>query len=405
MINGRFRKKPVAILLGMSAVAFSMGMLSLILDSSIYGKGANKILSGKGEVAFKNFNKVLAQINLGRDDEQMAKKLKNEKILDGLRASSRSSKDLHTIYFAGGCFWGTEAYFKKIPGVEETEVGYANGNSDNPSYEDVTRGSGHSETVKIVYDANVVSFYELLLHYMRTIDPTSVNRQGNDIGIQYRTGIYFDKDDMDSYRQASVFLDNKSKELGQKLAVELLPLDQFFKAEEYHQDYLDKNPNGYCHVNLSLADEPLFDATPIKVSEEKLKDLSPDVYNITQNKGTEAPFSHPYDHETRDGIYVDVVTGTVLFSSEDKYDSGCGWPAFSKSINNSLIDLEEDYSYGMSRIEVLSKDGNHLGHVFSDGPSEKGGLRYCINGASLRFIPKEEMKNEGYGEYLALFKD
>lgn len=373
------------------------GMILLLLISG-------HIMSKKNSYA-SSLSSQEADKKLESGDSEVDRVNRNQNILDSLRQNAHAEKREKTIYLAGGCFWGTEAYFKKINGIIATDVGYANGNTVNPTYKDVTNGSGHSETVKIVYDENVISLYEILLHFMRIIDPTSLNRQGNDIGVQYRTGIYFTEDDTDSYQTASKFIELKQKEYKDKIQVEVLPLKEFYLAEDYHQDYLDKVPGGYCHVNLALADEPLFDTSKKEVTEEKLASLDDLSFNVTQKKATESPFSHPYDKEDRDGIYVDIVTGTVLFSSKDKFDSGCGWPSFSKTINDSLIDLEEDHSFGMSRIEVMSKDGNHLGHVFSDGPKEKGGLRYCINGASLKFIPKEDMEAEGYGDYLSLLAE
>ena len=132
----------------------------------------------------------------------------------------------------------------------------------------------------------------------------------------------------------------------------------------------------------------------------KLTDIS---YRVTQENATERPFSSPYDDFYEEGIYVDIVSGKALFSSLDKYDAGCGWPSFTKVIDEAEIKEEIDLSHGMVRKEVRSKSADsHLGHVFPDGPRDKGGLRFCINGASLRFIPKEKMEEEGYGEYLKL---
>ena len=319
------------------------------------------------------------------------------------------AEELRTIWLAGGCFWGTEAYFKKIPGVVDTEVGYANGRSDQPRYETL-KESGHAETVKIVYDANRVSLFELLLHYLRTIDPFSVNRQGNDIGTQYRTGIYFEPNDERSERVAKRLIEEKEKEYGRKTAIEILPLEGFGDAESYHQNYLDNNPMGYCHVNLNLANQPLFEEENRryrKLSEEEARQsLTHAEFEVTQHAATEAPFSHPYDHEFRPGIYVDRVTGEPLFVSTHKYDSGCGWPAFSRPISESRIEYVEDFSHGMHRVEVKSAYGqSHLGHVFTDGIKEQGGLRYCINGSALRFIPEEDLEKEGYGIYRALVEE
>ncbi len=304
------------------------------------------------------------------------------------------------IYLAGGCFWGVEAYFKKIPGVLSTDVGYANGKNDNTSYYEIPQ-TGHAETVFIEYNSNEVSLEELLSHLFRVIEPTSVNRQGNDIGTQYRTGIYY-KDDEDG-EIAKRLIEFKQKGFDEEIAVEVLPLKNYITAEEYHQDYLDKNPNGYCHIDVSLATTPLnTDEKYVKPDEESIKNsLTKEQFEVTQNSATERPFSSNLNDNNKKGIYVDIVTGEPLFSSRDKFDSGCGWPSFSKTIVTGSAKLNEDTSHGMVRTEVRSTIGDsHLGHVFNDGPKDKGGIRYCINGASLKFIPLEEMEKEGYAEYI-----
>lgn len=305
-----------------------------------------------------------------------------------------------TIYLAGGCFWGVEEYFQRLEGVGDVVSGYANGTTDEPLYETIG-STDHAETVKIIYDPNRISLGEILTHYFRIIDPVSVNRQGNDIGRQYRTGIYYETDDVK--KLAGEFLTREAANYDKPLAVELEPLSGFYPAEDYHQDYLQKNPNGYCHIDLSLAEVPV--AGPDKYTKpdeatlkEKLSELS---FVVTQMQGTEMAFSSELDQEFSPGIYVDIVTGQPLFSSDDKFDAGCGWPSFSKPITDGTVKEYTDSSYGMDRVEVRSEAGDsHLGHVFEDGPKDLGGLRYCINGASLRFVPLAEMEAEGYGDYL-----
>lgn len=305
-----------------------------------------------------------------------------------------------TIYLGGGCFWGLQAYFKKIDGIVKTVSGYANGSSDNPSYEDVCHNSGHVETVAVTYDDAKISLDHVLQYFLRVVDPYSVNKQGGDTGIQYRSGVYY-TDEADKAVIEKTFKRAESLRGGKPFAIEVLPLDQFFTAEEYHQDYLDKNPDGYCHIPLSKADEPLIDEDAYeKKSDEELKStLSELEYNVTQHSATEKPFSHELTDEFKAGIYVDITSGEPLFVSAQKFDSGCGWPSFAKPINSDVIRyLPDDSIPGRPRIEVRSRVGNaHLGHVFEDGPKELGGLRYCINGASIRFIPLEELEKEGYG--------
>ncbi|WP_300408924.1 peptide-methionine (R)-S-oxide reductase MsrB [Lagierella sp.] len=304
------------------------------------------------------------------------------------------------IYFAGGCFWGVEGYFKKIPGVLDTTVGYANGKTEETSYRQI-KDTDHSETVKIIYDEDRVSLQDLLEHYFRIIDPTSINKQGNDRGRQYRTGIYYQ--DRNNKLIIDEIIKQKQEDYSEKIAVEVEPLNNFIPGEEYHQDYLEKNPGGYCHLNLALADEPLekkesnYKKPDNSTLKEKLSDIQ---YKVTQERGTERAFTSEYDDFYEKGIYVDVVTGEPLFSSSDKYDAGCGWPSFTKPIDSN-INYSADNSFNMRRVEVKSKGGDsHLGHVFYDGPADKGGARYCINGASLKFIPLEKMEEEGYGDYI-----
>lgn len=338
--------------------------------------------------------------------------------------------DTNTIYLAGGCFWGTEHFMKMVHGVVNAEVGYANSNVPDPSYKEVCTGrTGAAETVMVEYDPQEVSLPFLLSLYYQTIDPTSLNKQGNDRGTQYRTGIYYtDPSELPVIEKS---LEQLQAHYSKPLAIEVVPLKNFYPAEDYHQDYLDKNPGGYCHINPGLfrMAKEVRDTTLLKQQEnvshnsnnktpsmekeytkptdaELRKKLTPLQYEVTQNAATERPYSNEYNKEFRPGIYVDVVTGEPLFLSTDKFESGCGWPAFSKPITEDVIKNYRDTSHGMNRIEVRSKSGDsHLGHVFNDGPADKGGLRYCINSASLKFIPLSDMQKEGYGDLIPLVKE
>ncbi|MCM1429727.1 MAG: peptide-methionine (S)-S-oxide reductase MsrA [Clostridium sp.] len=311
---------------------------------------------------------------------------------------------MKTIYLAGGCFWGTAHLLSLVGGVVETTAGYANSHVENPTYQEVCTGhTGAAETVKVEYDDQMVSLTDLLQLYFKSIDPTSLNRQGNDRGTQYRTGIYYvDSTDKQPIEAALATLQRR---YNRPLAIEFGPLKNFYPAEEYHQDYLEKNPGGYCHINPALFKEAEeLGRKPIDNNKEELRSrLTPLQWEVTQNGATERPYINEYDHEFRRGIYVDITDGTPLFLSSDKYDSGCGWPAFTRPIDESLLKENLDTSYGRIRTEVKSSSsGSHLGHVFNDGPISEGGMRYCINSASLRFIPLEDMEKEGYGEYLPL---
>ena len=327
-------------------------------------------------------------------------------------ATTDDTRNLRDIYYAGGCFWGVEEYFSRIPGVYDVSVGYANGKTERPTYEDVChRETGHAETVHVRYDPNAVSLKTLTERFFAIIDPVSVNRQGNDVGVQYRTGIYYARNEDKSALEE--VMREEAKKHSAPLAVELQPLSHYYLAEEYHQRYLKKNPGGYCHIDFSSLDDilesPPAPAAQVKYAKpadaELRKKLSPEEYRVTQQAGTEAPFSGKYwDHKER-GIYVDVATNEPLFVSTDKFESGCGWPSFTRPIEPEAVVENTDRSHGMIRTEIRSRTGDsHLGHVFPDGPEDKGGLRYCINSASLRFVPYDDMDKEGFGKFKPLVK-
>jgi peptide methionine sulfoxide reductase msrA/msrB len=316
---------------------------------------------------------------------------------DGVDYSDRALKE---IWLAGGCFWGVEAYFSRIYGVAKTDVGYANGRTENPSYHDLHK-TGHAEAVHILYDPERVSLQTLLDYYFKIIDPVSLNRQGNDIGTQYRTGIYY-RDDIDRGAIQSI-VGKEQQKYNKPMATEVKSLENYYPAEDYHQGYLENNPGGYCHVDFSslTAKPPEAEHSPSPA--ELKKTLTGIQFSVTQQGGTEPPFANEYWDNHKKGIYVDVVTGEPLFVSNDKFDSGCGWPSFTRPIDKDALTERQDTSHFMARTEVRSRKGNsHLGHVFNDGPKDLGGLRYCINSASLKFIPLEDMEAKGYGRFIGL---
>ena len=320
------------------------------------------------------------------------------------KMTMESKQEQRIIYLAGGCFWGLEAYMERIQGVTDAVSGYANGKGDTTNYQ-LLHATDHAETVKVTYDPNKISLDKLLQYYFRVIDPTSINKQGNDRGRQYRTGIYYQNEQDKAVIEAALkTLQSKYQE---PIQIEVEPLKNYVEAEEYHQDYLKKNPNGYCHIDIKKADEPLIeDKKYPKPSDAELKQkLTVLQYDVTQGKHTERSFSNEYWDNFAPGIYVDITTGEPLFSSKDKFESGCGWPSFTKPIAAEVAEYQRDNSFNMTRIEVLSRSGHaHLGHVFDDGPRDKGGLRYCINSASIKFIPLDEMEKQGYGDLIPFVK-
>lgn len=308
--------------------------------------------------------------------------------------------DVHstsTAYFAGGCFWGLERYFRGVDGVTSTQVGYAQSSVENPTYEQVCAGgTDAAETVRVEFDPQIVTLRVLGLLFMDVIDPYAINRQGNDTGRQYRSGMFFaDDGQKEVFGTIVAEFDRRSS---RKTAAEVTKLLNFYEAEDYHQDYLEKNPGGYCHISFAK----IAGVAQRQKYIERVWQLDPLQYEVTQEAGTERPFDNEYDAEYAPGIYVDVVSGEPLFVSSQKYDAGCGWPSFSKPLDSSKLAFFKDTSIpGRPRTEVrVVESGIHLGHVFDDGPSELGGQRYCMNSASLRFVPREQMESEGYGDYL-----
>jgi peptide methionine sulfoxide reductase msrA/msrB len=328
--------------------------------------------------------------------------------------------NLKKATFAGGCFWCSEADFEKATGVIEAISGYTGGQTKNPTYAEVSAGrTEHLEAVQVVYDPALVSYQQLLDVFWRHVDPTDPGGQFADRGAQYRTAIFYHDAEQRGLAEASKQELNASGRFKKPVVTEIRPLTEFYPAEGYHQDYYKNNSLRYSLYRQGSGRDQFIqqvwgkaDAKAAgaasgytKPSEAELRKwLTPFQYLVTQEEGTEPPFENEFWNHKGEGIYVDIVSGEPLFSSTDKFDSGTGWPSFTRPVDPLFIVEKVDRSHSMVRVEVRSRFADsHLGHVFPDGPPPAG-RRYCINSAALRFIPKKDMETQGYEEYLSLFE-
>ncbi len=316
-----------------------------------------------------------------------------------------NEENVKNAYFAGWCFWCMEGIFEAQEWVKEAKTGYIGGSEETATYEQISSGlTKHREWVKIIYDPEKITYARLVELFWTQIDPTDPDGQFADKWFRYTTAIYYDGEEEKSIAEKSKKSLENSQKFEKAIATKILPVVPFYEAEEYHQDYYKKGASraAYKKYEKGSGRKDYKEKTWGSPLKERLTDLQ---YKVTQKWGTERPFDNPYWDNKAEGIYVDVIDGTPLYSSLDKYESGTGWPSFTKPIDIKNLEEKKDSTLFSTRTEIKwAKSGAHIGHVFTDGPKEEWGLRYCTNSAAMKFIPKEDLEKNGYGEYVEMFE-
>ncbi len=414
----------------MNKILIGVVVVGIVVLGFFVWKGGSFYFDMKGKsVSLDEFKELKASESLGSDEVLLPENDVDESDEDVFVEKIEDIEEVRysKAVFAGGCFWCMESDFEHLPGVVDVVSGYSGGSGDNPTYGNY--GSmGYTEVIEVTYDSAVISYNELLERFWANVDPFDDGGQFCDRGREYISSIYYGN--AEEKRLAEESRDKVAEILGKNVLTEIVAFDKFWEAEEYHQGYAERNGFRYkfyrtscgrdarlkevwslVDMTLLSPDDKVLDFSSgedkkfIKPTDEELKKfLTPIQYKVTQQEGTERAFDNEYWDNHEDGIYVDIVSGEVLFSSNDKFDSGTGWPSFTKSlVSGNVIELE-DNRYFMQRTEVRSKlADSHLGHIFLDGLPPTY-IRYCMNSASLRFVAVEDLEKEGYGEFVSEFE-